>query len=138
MLKPVSRKTLNSLGVISFDPKVAVIRKTDNHWVKTYKIEGMNSDNRNEFIDELVKMLSIRSRITSNFHLAETGKLIRTDYITFFLEAEIYETVKLTLDAEVEKINRILPEINLVEISLNCFMYQVRRNFLYDGADEDF
>ena len=57
---------LNSLGVISFDPKVAVIRKTDNHWVKTYKIEGMNSDNRNEFIDELVKLffkdLFFRSR----------------------------------------------------------------------------
>ncbi|PHU41204.1 hypothetical protein CSX00_02505 [Pseudobutyrivibrio ruminis] len=138
MLRPVSRKTFEALGIISFDSKVAAIRKTDDHWIKTYKIEGMNPHNRNEFIDQLVKVLTIRARITSNFHLAETGKLIRTDYLTFFLDAEIYETVKLTLDAEVERINRILPEINIVEISINCLMNQVRRNFLYDGADEDF
>ncbi|MCR5196588.1 MAG: hypothetical protein K6D38_09720 [Pseudobutyrivibrio sp.] len=138
MLKPVSKKTLESLGIISFDAKVATIRKTDNNWVKTYKIEGMNEENRNLFIDGLVDVISIRSRITSNFKLADSNRLIRTDYITFFLNAEIYETVKLTLDAEVEKINAICNEINIVEVSLDSYMNQVKRNFLHDEEELNF
>ena len=138
MLSPVSRKTFNSLGIIAFDSKVATIRKTDNNWIKTYKIEGMTDENRNEFIDGLMKIISVRARISSNFKLSESGRLVRTDFITFFVSAEIYETVKLALDAEVEKINNICNEVNLVEISLNCYMNQVKRNFLYDGEELDF
>ncbi len=138
MLKPVSKKTLESLNIISFDPEVATLRMTENNWLKTYKIEGMNEQNRNEFIDGLVDILSLRARITSNFSVADSNRLIRTDFITFFISAEIYETVKLTLDAEVEKINTICNEINLVEISLNNYMNQVTRNFQHDGEELNF
>ena len=138
MLKPVSKKTLESLGIISFDPKVATIRKNDNNWVKTYKIEGMSEENRNKFIDGVTKTLTLRARITSNFKLAESSRLVRTDYMTFFVSAEIYETVKLTLDAEVEKINSICEEVKLVEVSLNSYMNQVKRNFLYDEEELNF
>jgi len=138
MLKPVSKKTLESLGIISFDPKVATIRKNDNNWVKTYKIEGMNEENRNMFIDGLVNTISLRARITSNFKLAESSRLVRTDYITFFISAEIYETVKLTLDAEVEKINAICNEINVVEVSINSYMNQIKHNFQYQEEELNF
>ena len=138
MLKPVSKKTLESLNIISFDPEVATIRMTENNWLKTYKLEGMNEENRNQFIDGLVETLSLRARITSNFKLAESNRLVRTDYITFFLSAEIYETVKLALDAEVEKINAICEEVNLVEISINNYMNQVTRNFQHDGEELNF
>ena len=138
MLCPVSQKTMDSLGIISFDAKVGTIRKVDNNWVKTYKIEGMNDDNRNDFIDNLVNVLSVRARITSNFKLADSNRLIRTDYMTFFVSAEVYETVKNTLDIEVEKINAISNEINLVEVSLNSYMNQVKRNFQYDGEELNF
>jgi hypothetical protein len=98
----------------------------------------MNSANRDEFIDSLASVLSIRARISSHFSPASTGKLIRTDYITFFVSAEIYETVKNLLDAEVQKINSISVDINIVEISLNCYMNQIRRNFQYDGPEMDY
>jgi hypothetical protein len=39
MLSPVSRKTFNSMGLIAFNAKDATIRKIDNEWVKTYKME---------------------------------------------------------------------------------------------------
>ena len=137
-LCPVSKKTYESLGIISFDSDVATIRKDNNKWVKTYKIEGLNELNKNQFLDNLMEYISIRSRISSNFTIAENGKLIRTDYMTFFTDGEIYESVKLALDAEVRKINAIRPEINLVEISPNCFMNQIRRNFLHDGEELPF
>ncbi len=135
MLCPVSKRTYESLGIISFDSEVSTIRMDNNKWVKTYKIEGLNEENKNRFLDDLMEHISLRARITSNFTLAENGKLIRTDYMTFFIEGEIYESVKLSLDAEVRKINAIVPEINLVEISPNSFMNQIRRNFLNDGEE---
>lgn len=138
MLIPVSKKTYESLGIISFDSKVATLRQADNKWLKTYKIEGLDDLNRDEFIDELVRLLPLRTRITSNFSEATDGHLIRTNYITFFTVGEIYESVKLELDDLVDRINQIFPEINLVEISSNCLMNQIRRNFLNSGAELDF
>lgn len=137
-LRPVSRKTFNALGIVAFDTEAGTIRKTEDHWIKTYKIEGMNEENRCHFIDELTRFLSIRARITSNFNISESGKLIRTDYITFFVKGEAYENIKNQIDVEVKMLSNIFPEINFVEVSLNCFMNQIRRNFLYEGEEVDF
>jgi hypothetical protein len=137
-LRPVSRKTFNSLGIVAFDTKAGTIRKNENHWIKTYKLEGLSSDNRNQFIDELTRFLSIRARITTNLNMAGSGKLVRTDFITFFVDGEDYESVKNQLGVEVKTLNSISNEVNIVPVSLNAFMNQVRRNFLYEGAEVDF
>ena len=137
-LRPVSRKTFNSLGIVAFDTKAGTIRKTENNWIKTYKIEGMCDENRDEFINELTRFLSIRARISSNLVLAESDRMIRTDYITFFVKGEDYESVKNQLDVEVKTLSNIRPEINIVEVSLNGIMNQVRRNFIFEGPEVDF
>lgn len=137
-LRPVSRKTFNNLGIVAFDTKAGTIRKTENDWIKTYKIEGLCDDNRDEFINELTRFLSIRARISSNLVLAESDRMVRTDYITFFVKGEDYESVKNQLDVEVKTLCNIRPEINIVEVSLNGIMNQVRRNFIFEGPEVDF
>jgi len=137
-LRVVSRKTFNNLGIVSFDTKAGTIRKAENQWIKTYKIEGMNDDNRDEFIDQLTRFLSIRARISTNLSLAESDRLIRTDYITFFVDGEDYESIKNKLDVEVKMLCNIRPEINMVEISLNTIMNQIRHNFIFEGPEVDF
>ena len=138
LLVPVSKKTSESLGILSFDSKVATIRKINNRWIKTFKIDGLNEDNRNDFIDDLMGILTIRSRITSIFSQSETGRQIRTDYLTFFDVGAEYIDVKKSFDEEVARINSNQNNIKVIEISSNCFMNQIRRNYLLDGLEVDF
>ena len=65
MLIPVSKKTLENLGLISFDPK-GVFRLKDNRWMSVYLVSG-------DFKALARKSLSLSGRIRIVWHLGEEG-----------------------------------------------------------------
>ncbi len=130
----VSRSTYKSLGIVSFDAGAGTIRKENNEWIKTYRVNGLTKENKTIFIDSLLSVLTLRARLTSKLKKTPTG-YVREDYLTFYVAAETYEAVKNLVETEVKAINRLLYEINIAAIDLNKYMNVVQDNYQYKRKD---
>ena len=84
MLIPAGKKTLETLGLISFDPK-GVFRLKENRWMSVFLLSG-------DFKALAGKSLSLSGRIRIVWHLGEEGGR-ETCHLILMENGEIYEEV---------------------------------------------
>ncbi len=119
MLIPTGGKTLETLGLIAFDPE-GVFHFNGDRWMKVYEINGAGKG-----LVRAAKVLSGEIHIT--FSLSESGR--ETCHLSLMEDGEIYEDVRRKM-SEDEKI--LSGECNLRALSLDETMNLIATNFYQD------
>lgn len=119
MLIPTGGKTLETLGLITFDPE-GVFHFNGDRWMKVYEINGAGKG-----LVRAAKDLSGEIRIT--FSISESGR--ETCHLSLMEDGEIYEDVRRKM-SEDEKI--LSGECNLRALSLDETMNLIATNFYQD------
>ena len=109
MLIPVSKKTTETLGLISFDPS-GVFRLVENRWIRVFRVSG-NLKN----LASITPKLSGRIRIV--WHLGEDGGR-DTCHMVLMENGEIYEEVRQLMSKDEDLIKEIvsITSLNVDEV----------------------
>ena len=99
MLIPSGKKTLETLGIISFDP-TGVFRLTENRWIKIFSLDGDIS-----LLACKMQSISGRIRIVKN-HREDGGRA--TCHMTLMENGEIYEEVRHLMAKDEELIKEVV------------------------------
>lgn len=121
MLIPVSKKTNQSLGIISFDPE-GVFRLKENRWIKVFEAK---EDTLCQIVRMSPKLLG-RARITR--HCGGYGGKA-TCHITLMETGEIYEEIRQQFKKDEDALRKV---DSLRQLSVDEVMNQVAENFLKD------
>ena len=121
MLIPVSRKTNQSLGIISFDPE-GTLRLLNNRWIRVFEATE----------DTLCQMahasINLSGRIRITMHMSD-GCGRATCHISLMETGEIYEEVRQAFRKDEE----IFFEISkMKQLSVDEIMNEIAKNFLLD------
>ena len=117
MLIPVSKKTLETLGLISFDPK-GVFRLKDNRWMSVYLVSG-------DFKALARKSLSLSGRIRIVWHLGEEGGRA-TCHLILMENGEIYEEVRQLMSKDLDIIKEV---VKITPLSVDEVMQSIIEKF---------
>lgn len=121
MLIPVSKKTNQSLGIISFDPE-GTLRLQNNRWLRVFEA---TEDTLCQMAKASIK-LSGRMRIT--MHMSEmSGRA--TCHISLMETGEIYEEVRQDFKKDEDVLRCIC---NMKQLSVDEIMSEIAANFLLD------
>lgn len=120
MMIPVSKKTAQSLNLISFDPS-GVFFFEDNRWMKIFKMEGKIS----ELVD-VCQTLCGRIRIT--LHIGEIGDRV-TCHLSLMETGELYEEVRQKMTADESEISKV---VTIHPMSIDEAMSEIAANFYKD------
>lgn len=101
MLIPTPKQTINSLGILSFDPSGA-FRLTGNRWIRVYEIMQTQSKESDLFV-EVIKGLKGRVRITAIIG----GESQDKTFLTLMMEGEIYGDVRKDMEVDQETLSKI-------------------------------
>ena len=109
MLIPVSKKTTETLGIISFDPS-GVFRLLENRWMRVFKVSGDI-----KALASITPKLSGRIRIV--WHLGEDGGR-DTCHLLLMENGEIYEEVRQLMSKDEDLIKEIvrITSLNVDEV----------------------
>ena len=99
MLIPVSKKTTETLGLISFDPN-GVFRLLENRWIRVFRVSG-----NLKALASIAPKLSGRIRIV--WHLREDGGR-ETCHMILMENGEIYEEVRQLMSKDEDLIKEIV------------------------------
>lgn len=118
MLIPANKKTKQSLGILSFDPK-GVFRFKENRWMKVFEL------NENA-LREIVKMSPmLRGRVRITMHKRKAGEK-PTCFLTLMETGEIYEEIRKQFKGDETFLKK---EDLLRQLSINEIMNQIAANF---------
>lgn len=118
MLIPANKKTKQSLGILSFDPK-GVFRFKENRWMKVFEL------NENA-LREIVKMSPmLRGRVRITMHKRKAGEK-PTCFLTLMETGEIYEEIRKQFKGDETLLKK---EDLLRQLSINEIMNQIAANF---------
>lgn len=117
MLIPTGKKTLETLGLISFDPS-GVFRLTDNRYLKVFCVEGN--------IPQLAREASeLSGRIRIVWHLGEeSGRA--TCHLSLIETGEIYEEVRQLMSKDEELMKEV---VRLTPLSVDDVMNHICEEF---------
>ena len=117
MLIPAGKKTIENLGLISFDPN-GVFRLTNNRWLKVFKVEGNLPQ-----LAYIAENLSGRIRIV--WHEREDGGR-GTCHLSLIETGEIYEEVRQLMSKDEEFIKEA---VRLTPLSVDEVMNHISEEF---------
>ncbi len=117
MLIPVSKKTMETLGLISFDPN-GVFRLEDNRWMRVFMVEG-----EPKALASIVAKLSGRIRIV--WHFREDGGRA-TCHLVLMETGEIYEEVRQIMSKDEELLKEA---VRMAPLSVDEVMNQIGEKF---------
>ena len=117
MLIPVSKKTMETLGLISFDPN-GVFRLTENRWMSVFVIEG-----EPKALASIAAKLSGRIRIV--WHFREDGGR-ETCHLVLMETGEIYEEVRQLMSKDEELLKEA---VRMTPLSVDEVMNQIGEKF---------
>lgn len=117
MLIPVSKKTMETLGLISFDPN-GVFRLTDNRWMRVFVVEG-----EPKALASIAAKLSGRIRIV--WHFREDGGRA-TCHLVLMETGEIYEEVRQLMSKDEELLKEA---VRMTPLSVDEVMNQIGEKF---------
>lgn len=117
MLIPAGKKTLEALGLISFDPN-GVFRLVGNRWIRVFKVEGN--------IPQLARIaLDLSGRIRIVWHLGEeSGRA--TCHLSLIETGEIYEEVRQLMSKDEELMKEA---VRLMPLSVDDVMNHISEEF---------
>lgn len=102
MLIPAPKKTIKSMGLLSFDPS-GTFRFAGGRWLKLYEVTGS--------IDEAVataQMLKSRMRISIKYVPEKGDEVSKKAYISLMTSGEIYEDVRLLFKKDEEALQEMI------------------------------
>lgn len=117
MLIPVSKKTMETLGLISFDPN-GVFRLAENRWMNVFVVEG-----EPKALASIAAKLSGRIRIV--WHFREDGGRA-TCYLVLMETGEIYEEVRQLMSKDEELLKEA---VRMTPLSVDEVMNQIGEKF---------
>ena len=117
MLIPVSKKTMETLGLISFDPN-GVFRLTENRWMRVFVVEG-----EPKALASIAVKLSGRIRIV--WHFREDGGRA-TCHLVLVETGEIYEEVRQLMSKDEELLKEA---VRMTPLSVDEVMNQIGEKF---------
>lgn len=117
MLIPVSKKTMETLGLISFDPN-GVFRLTENRWMSVFVVEG-----EPKALASIAAKLSGRIRIV--WHFREDGGR-ETCHLVLMETGEIYEEVRQLMSKDEELLKEA---VRMTPLSVDEVMNQIGEKF---------
>ena len=121
MLIPVSKKTNQSLGIISFDPE-GTFRLVKNRWLRVFEATE-------DTLCQMAKVsLKLHGRIRITMHMSESGGRA-TCHISLMETGEIYEEVRQKYKHDEEIIRKIGV---LKQMSVDDVMNMVAENFFIE------
>lgn len=118
MLIPANKKTKQSLGILSFDPK-GVFRFKENRWMKVFEL---NEDALREIVK---KSPMLRGRVRITMHKRKAGEE-PTCFLTLMETGEIYEEIRKQFKGDETLLKK---EDLLRQLSINEIMNQIAANF---------
>lgn len=126
MLIPVSKKTTETLGIISFDPS-GVFRLLENRWMRVFKVLGDI-----KALASITPKLSGRIRIV--WHLGEDGGR-DTCHLLLMENGEIYEEVRQLMSKDEDLIKEIvrITSLNVDEV-MNYISGEFGQNIRFSYA----
>ena len=133
LLVRVGKKTHKTLGVFAVEEAAGVFRKDEEKWFKVYKIIGINDENKVRIFNDILPILTIKTRVTIRID----GNNRKEYYLSFFTTGDIYEVVKKQFESEIEKINTIVENISMVEISVRDYLKEIRKNYKFDSVEDN-
>ena len=118
MLIPAPKKTVNSMGLLSFDPSGA-FRFEDGRWIKVYEALGPISD-----LTKVAQKVKERLRVSISIVPAKGESVEKKIYVSVIAKGDIYDDVRQTflIDEEImqEMIKiRALPVDEVVSVIEN-------------------
>lgn len=120
MLIPVSKKTEESLNLVSFDPSGAFFFY-DERWMKCYKVEG-----------DLCKLVdaakSLEGRIRITLHMGDGSDRV-TCHLSLMETGEIYEEVRVKISADEAELRKA---VSITPLSVDEVMNEIIANNLKD------
>jgi len=117
MLIPAGKKTMETLGLISFDPN-GVFRLTNNRWIKVFRVEGN--------LSQLARVsLSTSGRIRIVWHEREEGGGAPC-HLILNETGEIYEEVRQLMSKDEEKLKEA---VRLTPLSVDEVMNHILEEF---------
>lgn len=117
MLIPAGKKTLETLGLISFDPK-GVFRLKENRWMSVFLLSG-------DFKALAGKSLSLSGRIRIVWHLGEEGGRA-TCHLILMENGEIYEEVRQLMSKDLDLIKEV---VKITPLSVDEVMQSIIEKF---------
>ena len=117
MLIPVSKKTMETLGLISFDPN-GVFRLTENRWMRVFVVEE-----EPKALASIAAKLSGRIRIV--WHFREDGGRT-TCHLVLMETGEIYEEVRQLMSKDEELLKEA---VRMTPLSVDEVMNQIGEKF---------
>ena len=117
MLIPVSKKTTETLGLISFDPS-GVFRLMENRWMRVFRVSG-----NIKALASIAPKLSGRIRIV--WHLGEDGGRA-TCHMILMENGEIYEEVRQLMSKDEELIRGA---VNIAALNVDEVMNHISGKF---------
>ena len=117
MLIPVSKKTSETLGLISFDPN-GVFRLIENRWMRVFKVSG-----NLKALASVATKLSGRIRIV--WHLGEDGGR-ETCHMILMENGEIYEEVRQLMSKDKDIIKEI---VSITSLTVDEVMNHISGRF---------
>lgn len=118
MLIPANKKTKQSLGILSFDPK-GVFRFKENRWMKVFELEE-------DTLSLIAKTSpSLRGRVRITMHKRKAGEK-PTCFLTLMETGEIYEEIRKQFKGDEAFLSK---ETLLKQLSINEVMDQIAANF---------
>lgn len=117
MLIPVGKKTLETMGLISFDPN-GVFRMTENRWLKVFKISGDMSRLAS-------KALTLSGRIRIVWLVGEDGGR-ETCHMSLMENGEIYEEVRQLMSKDEDIIREA---VTITPLSVDEVMQSILEKF---------
>lgn len=126
MLIPTPKQTVESLGMISFDPAGA-FRMNDNRWVKVYEVAGKKVNGSGITACDL-KELHGRVRFTAIFGAGVQDKL----YVSLMEEGEIYGEIRKLFEADADVLSKNFVLLPLsVDETMKVIMRDKEKTFSY-------
>lgn len=116
MLIPVSKKTRNSMGMISYDPE-GILRLTNQRWLKVFEADGDVSNLMN-----IVETLSGRIRMTMHLRSRCGGE---TCHISLMHIGETYEEVRENMKSDEMILRKV---VSLTPLTAEQVMNQVSQD----------
>ena len=118
MLIPANKKTKQSLGILSFDPK-GVFRFKENRWMKVFEL------NENALREIVKRSPMLRGRVRITMHKRKAGEK-QTCFLTLMETGEIYEEIRKQFKGDETLLKK---EDLLRQLSINEIMNQIAANF---------